>query len=274
MRTSSCLSRSAQRFAACQRPNRDGGSTCGGSFIWPGQRRRYTFYSAMPWIGCERLEYGLSRSVKRGTCELSHLSRVHMLKGLSLKNHFTSLISTVTFTLYALLPTLQPQVSAEYPVEATSSALQGLSAPPSSAAESTDPTPDSSMVLQPPEPNTGTMQTSHSTPEISGPGQHGGVEQSWSSEFRTESVAESEQPSLVGDSMLHGRDDDAVSSDFQVYAGSSQKGFIDNVAKHITTSHRCVFFLPFAAFGSFGIATVSTTGRSSRQQRVSGCTDK
>ncbi|WVQ97079.1 hypothetical protein IAU59_004189 [Kwoniella sp. CBS 9459] len=44
-----------------------------------------------------------------------------------MKNHFTSLISTISFTLYALLPTLQPQVFDAYPVESTCQALQGIS---------------------------------------------------------------------------------------------------------------------------------------------------
>ncbi|OCF45265.1 hypothetical protein I317_00787 [Kwoniella heveanensis CBS 569] len=48
-----------------------------------------------------------------------------------MKNHFTSLISTISFTLYALLPTLQPQVFEAYPVEGTSQALQGISNPSS-----------------------------------------------------------------------------------------------------------------------------------------------
>jgi hypothetical protein len=119
-----------------------------------------------------------------------------------LKSHFTSLISTISFTLYALLPTLHPQISAEYPVETISQALQGLSAPASSAAESTDPTPDSSVVLQPPDPNAHGDAGTH--------GVQGGVEQSWTSDFKTESVAESEQPSLVGDSVLHGHEYDVV----------------------------------------------------------------
>jgi hypothetical protein len=44
-----------------------------------------------------------------------------------LKSHFTSLISTISFTLYALLPTLQPQLFERYPIEHTSQALQGMS---------------------------------------------------------------------------------------------------------------------------------------------------
>jgi hypothetical protein len=37
-------------------------------------------------------------------------------------------MSTISFTLYALLPTLEPQISEAFPVEATSLALQGLTA--------------------------------------------------------------------------------------------------------------------------------------------------
>lgn len=37
-----------------------------------------------------------------------------------------------------------------------------------------------------------------------------GVEESWTSEFKAESVAESEDPSLVGSSMVHQHEDDAV----------------------------------------------------------------
>lgn len=42
------------------------------------------------------------------------------------------MLSTISFTLYALLPTLSPQLTAAYPVEATSQAIQGLSNPVSS----------------------------------------------------------------------------------------------------------------------------------------------
>ncbi|KAL1406185.1 peroxin [Vanrija albida] len=56
----------------------------------------------------------------------------------TIKAHFTSLLSTISFTLYALLPTLQPQLFAAYPVEATSQALQAKSnpaaAPPAGAS--------------------------------------------------------------------------------------------------------------------------------------------
>ncbi|WWC87991.1 uncharacterized protein L201_002893 [Kwoniella dendrophila CBS 6074] len=44
-----------------------------------------------------------------------------------MRNHFTSLISTISYTLYALLPTIQPQLFDEYNVEEISQALQGLS---------------------------------------------------------------------------------------------------------------------------------------------------
>lgn len=39
---------------------------------------------------------------------------------------------------------------------------------------------------------------------------HGNVAESWTSEFQTESVAESEDPSLIGSSMVQGHEDDAV----------------------------------------------------------------
>ncbi|BEI87096.1 hypothetical protein CcaverHIS002_0704420 [Cutaneotrichosporon cavernicola] len=48
----------------------------------------------------------------------------------TLKAHFTSLLSTISFTLYALLPNLEPALFAAYPVESTSQALQAKSAPP------------------------------------------------------------------------------------------------------------------------------------------------
>lgn len=105
-------------------------------------------------------------------------------------------------------------MSDAYPVETISQALQGLSAPASSAAESTDPTPDSSLMLQAPHPDAhGEPHSTEKQEEGQGGegGDRGGVEQSWSSEFKTESEAESEQPSLVGDSIIHGGEDDAVS---------------------------------------------------------------
>ncbi|KAL7423636.1 peroxin [Cryptotrichosporon argae] len=60
-----------------------------------------------------------------------------------IKSHFTTLLSTLHYTLYALLPTLQPQLQAAYPVESTSTAIQGL------AYASSEQTPDSSLVLNP-----------------------------------------------------------------------------------------------------------------------------
>ena len=133
-----------------------------------------------------------------------------------LKNHFTSLISTISFTLYALLPTLHPQLTDEYPVENTSQALQNFSAATSTA----DPTPDHSMVL--PHPS-GDSQSSeggaehHEQQQQQEGGEggsdhgHGNVAESWTSEFQTESVAESEDPSMIGSSMVQGHEDDAVS---------------------------------------------------------------
>lgn len=122
-----------------------------------------------------------------------------------MKQHFTSLISTISYTLYALLPTLQPQLSDQYPVEQISQALQGLPVS-SSANESVNPTPDNSVLLPPP-----TQENLHVEHENQAPSpEQPGIDQSWSSEFKAESVAESEQPSLVGDSLINAGDDDAV----------------------------------------------------------------
>lgn len=77
------------------------------------------------------------------------------LTGYRLKAHFNSLLSTISFTLYALLPTVEPQLFAEYPVEATSQALQAKVRGTVSPADTgtTEPTPGStpadSLLLDP-----------------------------------------------------------------------------------------------------------------------------
>jgi len=117
-----------------------------------------------------------------------------------------SLISTISFTLYALLPTLHPQLTDEYPVENTSQALQNLSAPASTA----EPTPDHSMVLPQPSADVPPSSETSTDQEQRDSDRHGNVAESWTSEFQTESVAESEDPSLIGSSMVQGHEDDAV----------------------------------------------------------------
>ncbi|ORY28637.1 Peroxin-3 [Naematelia encephala] len=107
-----------------------------------------------------------------------------------MKNHFTSLSSTLSFTLYALLPTLAPQLSNAYPVELTSQALQGLVTP------DTGSTPDQSLVLP----------SQVHTPEHSRK-----VGESWASEFGT---ADSVTSGEMVDASIHngGENDDAASS--------------------------------------------------------------
>lgn len=79
----------------------------------------------------------------------------HSLTDHRLKAHFNSLLSTISFTLYALLPTVEPQLFAEYPVEATSQALQAKVRGAASPADTgtTEPTPGStpadSLLLDP-----------------------------------------------------------------------------------------------------------------------------
>lgn len=86
----------------------------------------------------------------------------------------------MSYTLYALLPTLAPQINDMYPVESTSQMLQGIShSLPGSSQLSTAGTPDSSMVLQEREESasvSGSVAASQT--------QDGQTSASWSSEFR------------------------------------------------------------------------------------------
>lgn len=116
-----------------------------------------------------------------------------------LKSHFSSLLDTISFTLYALLPTLSPQLTSAYPVEETSGLLQGISNPSSSVASigaTPDTTPANSLLLQgeqevsvreeepssasPPGSGTSGISTS-----VSGP--TSAVGESWASEFQNQS---------------------------------------------------------------------------------------
>ena len=93
--------------------------------------------------------------------------QAHLTTPNRLKSHFTSLLSTISFTLYALLPTFQTHLSSAYPVEETSKALQGLSASSLSSSQgSVEGTPENSLFL-------------HETV-----GSTSGVEHSWASEFQ------------------------------------------------------------------------------------------
>ncbi|ORX34166.1 Peroxin-3 [Kockovaella imperatae] len=107
-----------------------------------------------------------------------------------LRNHFTSLQNTIHFTLYALLPTLQPQLSAAYPVEVISQAIQGKSTE-TSLSGSIAQTPESSMILQGAQqsPQNHTESTAQSiTNGQSSPEQgvthDGRIGESWASEFK------------------------------------------------------------------------------------------
>lgn len=120
-----------------------------------------------------------------------------------LKNHFSTLLSTLSFTLYALLPTLSPQLDSAYPVELTSQALQGLSNPVSSqiSTASGDNEADqvgSSSILDSSVPDVSThyADSSEGDPRrlSSGSGGNGveaSVTESWASEFRGGGDAES-----------------------------------------------------------------------------------
>ncbi|GFZ43242.1 hypothetical protein JCM24511_00961 [Saitozyma sp. JCM 24511] len=154
-----------------------------------------------------------------------------------LKSHFSSLLDTISFTLYALLPTLSPQLTSAYPVEETSGLLQGISNPSSSVASigaTPDTTPANSLLLQgeqevsireeepssasPPGSGTSGISTS-----VSGP--TSAVGESWASEFQNQSQEQSPdqnrnqdlpaRESLEGSeafSLAHAEGDDGVSS--------------------------------------------------------------
>lgn len=96
-----------------------------------------------------------------------------------MKSHFNSLTSTITFTLYALLPSFRPHVIEAYPVESTSQALQQLSVPSSSDGSMTQ-TPENSLLLE------GARQSHVEEVESSSPTtsvSNTGVGESWASEF-------------------------------------------------------------------------------------------
>ncbi|CAD6576291.1 MAG: peroxin [Tremellales sp. Tagirdzhanova-0007] len=145
-----------------------------------------------------------------------HQNRVRALRErqerVLLKNHFTSLLSTISFTLYALLPTLQSQIYDAYPVESTSQALQALSSSTlSSSQASIEPTPEHSMLLhghtEDPVSSDGATSLTKSGNDVEG------VEESWASEFRRQDV--DAEPSLPGSTIVSGAEtDDAVSSTF------------------------------------------------------------
>jgi peroxin-3 len=107
-----------------------------------------------------------------------------------LKNHFTSLISTISYTIYALLPTLQPQILEYFPVEETSLALQGLSSMSSSMTSSAregreGDAPGESLLLQ---------------SQIT----DGAVGQSWASEFQRNDANAANERSGYGENDANG----------------------------------------------------------------------
>ncbi|RXK35535.1 hypothetical protein M231_07214 [Tremella mesenterica] len=119
-----------------------------------------------------------------------------------IKGHFTTLLSNISFTIYSLLPTLQPQLFDAYPVESTSQALQSLSQNGDLQTPSTSPA-DSMLLQHPPSSETG------GTPSHPG--------DSWASEFQQREGQEPISPSIssiptVSESHGPGETDDEMSS--------------------------------------------------------------
>jgi peroxin-3 len=145
-------------------------------------------------------------------------------------------LDTISFTLYALLPTLSPQLTSAYPVEETSGLLQGISNPSSSVASigaTPDTTPANSLLLQgEQEVSIREDEPSSASPPVSGTsgistlvsGPTSAVGESWASEFQNQSQEQSPdqnrnqdlpaRESLEGSeafSLAHAEGDDGVS---------------------------------------------------------------
>lgn len=138
-------------------------------------------------------------NVKRRTCECRpehqclpisrtgdlKIARTLADKVFRLKSHFSTLLSTLSFTLYALLPTLSPQLDSAYPVELTSQALQGLSNPTSSQISTVSADNESEGVLESSVPDIPVEVENRGRSLSSGSRAEGGsVSESWASEFR------------------------------------------------------------------------------------------
>ncbi|KAK6907522.1 hypothetical protein I204_04009 [Kwoniella mangroviensis CBS 8886] len=160
-----------------------------------------------------------------------------------MKNHFTSLISTISFTLYALLPTIQPSLFEKYNVEEISQALQDISSTSSSelseSTSSLDPNQnqkENSLLLsdttpQPdventradvppsrpspsPSPEVGVTSTSTSESWASEfqNGQNGQTSQRRESSSNSETETETESEGMLGSSIGQIDREDAMSS--------------------------------------------------------------
>ncbi|WVQ65085.1 uncharacterized protein L199_003256 [Kwoniella botswanensis] len=158
-----------------------------------------------------------------------------------MKNHFTSLISTISFTLYALLPTIQPTLFERYNVEEISQVLQDISSTTSSelseSTSSLDPNQKvNSLLLSDTTPNPhpheeGTRAdvsqpspspSSSPSPEVG----VGSTSESWASEFQntqngqtsqrressSNSETETESEGMLGSSIGQIDTEDAMSS--------------------------------------------------------------
>ena len=191
-----------------------------------------------------------------------------------MRSHFSSLQNTINFTLYALLPTLQPQISAAYPVEATSQALQSRSTTGESSEASFQPTPESSVVLSgetprsprsdhgPPVAAQETAQNLAVTQGAEEGAAGSNVGQSWASEFsrRENEGVHLDAPSIDGSSLLPGGSvDEEVSSQHVVpHRGKSsyRVGFIDTIAFFLPSSNGYLVDLSLAHIRYVSISTI------------------
>nr|XP_018264894.1 uncharacterized protein I303_03075 [Kwoniella dejecticola CBS 10117]OBR87052.1 hypothetical protein I303_03075 [Kwoniella dejecticola CBS 10117] len=195
---------------------------------WQRRIRRLFFFVGTASTVCFVSSYILERLKETKLKAIKEKKRKDLMK-----NHFTSLISTISFTLYALLPTIQPQLFEAYNTEEISQALQGLSS--SSIARSETNLSESTTANQDttttPHPGYGSIRTGTETePQKSEHGNRenpqdqvplqppetaGSVTESWASEFsRRESGSEPETASegMLGSSIGQIDTEDAMSS--------------------------------------------------------------
>jgi peroxin-3 len=156
-----------------------------------------------------------------------------------LKSHFSTLLSTLSFTLYALLPTLSPQLDSAYPVELTSQALQGFSNPVSSqistASAENDTEGDHTTVvpvtLDTSVPDMPQIPEDERRGSSSSGLEEGSVSESWASEFRGAPAQSGVSDSFLTDT------DDAVGDPPALLCLSNLTAFICDISAYLVTDY-------------------------------------
>ena len=190
-----------------------------------------------------------------------------------MRGHFQSLQNTISFTIYALLPTLQPQLESAYPVEAISQVLQSKSSGSlgDSSMSSVEPTPEGSVLLQDtpksPQSEVGLLQAAGESSD------HAAVGESWASEFKQGHDHENVDPASptqasIDGSMLHAPSGDEVGGQAVArWELLTSVGFIHHVPIHLASPDRRIVIICVSAIRSLAFRNASPissppTGRS------------